>query len=205
MVAGAAVIAFYGQQIARDAWPQVKSRSSVPPPASISAPEPTTTTAMNPKDNIPNIGPNSVVSVNQQGGITAGSVNIHAGPKPWGFGRDGLEKLTARMKMLPPPKPIAGHDILTAAMGDPDSMRFAGDLVFALRAAGWDLPGSGMSQAVFSGPVEGVVFVVPSKDITTTMNAFFQLLNQEGIPSHAELDATLPAGTFRIVIGSRPR
>lgn len=214
LIAGAAVLGFYGTQLAREGWSELKETpkasaskipsNSVPDSGSNPDTKKDTVHSNNPTPATPNIGSNSVVSINQQGGITAGTVNLHSGPPPWGMSADNLTKLTGRMRAYASSRDRG--DLITSVMGDPESLRFGSALVTSFRNAGWNLSGSGLSQAMYSGPVEGVILLLKSKDSKPAgLDAFVATLREAGIEPTGELQPDMPDSDFRIVVGSRPQ
>jgi hypothetical protein len=126
-----------------------------------------------------------------------------AANKPWGMTPDQLASLSRAMSAFSSPEDRG--DFITAAMNDPDSQRFANQLVGVFRAAGWNLPGSGMSMALFSGPVDGVHIVISSKEAKPPgLGPFVQSLRAAGIEPVGEIDPEENPSRFRIIIGSRP-
>jgi hypothetical protein len=126
----------------------------------------------------------------------------------WGLTADQMVVLSQRMA------PYAttfnawrgGGDLITAILGNPDSTRFAFSLVAALRTAGWNLPGSGFSQGVFSGNPVGFIVQIHSLEDAgiPALNQLLATVKEDGIQCHGEIAATVPAGQFRIVVGAKP-
>ncbi|HEX7401947.1 MAG TPA: hypothetical protein VF369_07190, partial [candidate division Zixibacteria bacterium] len=67
----------------------------------------------------------------------------------WGLNAEQLISLSRRMSSFA--KPEDRGDLITCVLGDSDSTKFAVNLVGAFRTAGWQLPGSGFNQTIFSG------------------------------------------------------
>lgn len=132
------------------------------------------------------------------------------GSQQWGLTAEQLVMLSRRMA------PFAtqvnswvgspGEDLITSVLGNPDSNRFATSLIAALRSSGWNLPGSGMSLATFTGNPRGVIFILHSRDDADlpVLNQFAATLKEGGISYHGELRDDVPAGQFRLIIGSKP-
>jgi hypothetical protein len=121
----------------------------------------------------------------------------------WGLSLEQLRLLSRRMA------PYASEDdrgeLITCIMGDPDSTKFAFSLVEAFRTAGWKLPGSGFSQAIFNGPVEGIIIVLNSKEVNPPgLAEFVATLREAGIQPVGQLDDKMPANKFRIIVGRKP-
>jgi hypothetical protein len=148
-------------------------------------------------------GPGSALSFGQQGGITAGTINVNP---EWGLTKEQLEDLTKQMA------PFAqnvdereGGDLITCVWGDPDSTRVAYNLVAAFRAAGWNLPGSGLTQAMYNSPPVGVVIKVKSRDASPPgLSQLVVILRQAGIEPFGQVDPQVSSDQFRIVIGRKP-
>lgn len=90
----------------------------------------------------------SVTSHNQSGGITARTVNI--GPQPRVFDDVFRQQILAQ---VPKTNPIT----VAAVMGDGEALSLAREIFAFLEAEGYPLQDTGVSQEVYSGPVEGVV------------------------------------------------
>jgi len=73
----------------------------------------------------------------------------------WGLNESALVSLSRRMEPFATERDRG--DLITCILGDADGSRFAQTLVAAFRAAGWNLPGSGFNQAVYSGTPEGFI------------------------------------------------
>lgn len=126
-----------------------------------------------------------------------------AANKPWGLSKDELTSLSRAMSAFATPENRA--DLITATMNDSDSQKFANQLVAAFRAADWNLPGTGMSIALFSGPVESVHVVVASREANPPgLGPFIQILRSAGINPIGEIDPKENPGQFRIIVGGRP-
>lgn len=130
------------------------------------------------------------------------------GSQQWGLTADQLVRLSRAVS------PYAstvngwsgGGDLITSILGNPDSNKFATALIAALRTANWNLPGGGMSLAVFTGTPEGIIFVLHSKEDADmpVLKAFAGLLKESGIPFHGEIREDVPSGQFRIIVGAKP-
>ena len=159
------------------------------------------------KADIPKVeaGPGSVVSVNQQGGITAKTVNIQpiiASPR-WGLNEDHLRRLVNRMAPYAPSQDRG--DLITCMLGDADSTRFALNLVAAFRSAGWTLGGSGYNQAIMMPPPTGIVVVLHSRESKPPgFLEFINTLREAGIEPIGNLDDHVPENNFKIIVGMKP-
>ena len=120
----------------------------------------------------------------------------------WGLTNEQLALLSRRMKPYAPL--IDRGDLITAWASDPNSIKFAAGLVAAFRTAGWRLPGGGFNQAWFTGVPQGVIVKLHSKDDTVAaLPEFVQTLREAGIEPTGEIDENVPAGDFRIIVGSK--
>ena len=131
------------------------------------------------------------------------------GSQQWGLSADQLVILSRRMApfaSLINGWSSSGGDLITSVLGNPDSNKFATSLIASLRSAGWNLPGGGMSLAMFNGNPQGVIFVLHSKDDAglPVLNQFAATLKEAGVDYHGELQDGVPAGQFRIVVGAKP-
>jgi hypothetical protein len=99
-----------------------------------------------------------------------------------------------------------GANLITCILGDPESTTLALDLVDVFRRAGWNLPGSGFSQAIYSGLPRGVIVKIHSQQeaelpqIARLVEALYRL----GLERSGEIDPNVGSGEFRIIIGARP-
>lgn len=90
-----------------------------------------------------------VTSHNQSGGITAHTVNIGSQQ------RTITEALKQQIRtQVPRALPIT----VVAVMGDGEALRFAHELHAFLSSEGFPLRENGVSQAMYSEPVEGLAF-----------------------------------------------
>jgi hypothetical protein len=126
------------------------------------------------------------------------------GSKPWGLTDEQLAKLTERVAVYAPFS--AESDLITAVMGDPSSIKFAHRLAIAFRLAHWKgVENDGFGQAVFNGPIEGVIVQIRDKDDRPPgLKEFAVTLREFGIEPFGQIVPTLPRDTFHIVVGSRP-
>jgi len=119
----------------------------------------------------------------------------------WGMNDERLQLLAHRMKVFAS-KDERG-DLITAVMGDPDSMRFSSKLAGAFKKAGWKVDGFG--QAVFTNFISGVIIKLHSKESEPAgLYTLLALLRQSGIEPVGEIDQQVPEDHFRIIVGSRP-
>jgi hypothetical protein len=98
-----------------------------------------------------NQGPGSAYSNGQQGGVTAGTVII--GPQKRDFSDPRFAPIKQSMLAeFPKDKPIAVY----STMGDPESYSFGGEIYNFLKNAGLQMKESGVSQGVFTEPIQGI-------------------------------------------------
>jgi hypothetical protein len=131
------------------------------------------------------------------------------GSQQWGLSADELVALSRRMAPFASVVngwSTSGGDLITSILGNPDSNKLATSLIAALRSAGWNLPGAGMSQGLFSGNPQGVIFVLHSRDDAAlpVLNQFAEVLKEGGVAYHGELRDDVPSGQFRIIVGAKP-
>ncbi len=105
-------------------------------------------------------GINAVVSINQQGGITAGTVNLGAPT------RTLTPNLIAQLETLLSPHKNKTIDVV-AVLGDQEAIQFATQIFDYLKSHGYKT--SGVSQAVFTGPVMGQSINVESDPVKITI------------------------------------
>jgi hypothetical protein len=80
------------------------------------------------------------------------------------------------------------------------------NLITCILRAGWNLPGSGFSQAIYSGLPRGVIVKIHSQQeaelpqIARLVEALYRL----GLERSGEIDPNVGSGEFRIIIGARP-
>jgi len=121
----------------------------------------------------------------------------------WGLTAEQLITLSKRLSLYAMPK--ARGDLITCVLGDPDSTKFALSLVSAFRSAGWNLPGSGYNQAVFSGNPIGVIVKLNSRESKPAgLSEFVATLKESGIEPTGEVDSGVPSDEFQIILGRRP-
>jgi len=105
---------------------------------------------------------NNVTSYYQTGGITAGTLNV--GPQPRVL-RDEDKRLL--LDKLPRDKPIE----ITALLGDGEAISLATDIYAFLKANGFKMADTGISQGVFTGPVNGVQIATGGPKISIVVGA----------------------------------
>ncbi|MEI7822007.1 MAG: hypothetical protein WCK55_13920 [Verrucomicrobiota bacterium] len=121
----------------------------------------------------------------------------------WGLSADSLKLLTSKMSAHA--AGVDRGDIITCVMGDQESSGFAWKLAEAFRNAGWNLPGSGTNQAMYSMPVYGIVVQARTQNENPPgLSDFITIIRSEGIEFRGELDDSLPPNQFRIIVGSDP-
>ncbi len=96
----------------------------------------------------------NVTSHNQQGGITAGEVNI--GNTPRTFNQKVTAALQARL-----PSEKSKTIVITAVLGDQEAFQFAEQIKEYLLSQGWKV--DGVNQAAYSRPVVGQI-IQPKPD-----------------------------------------
>ena len=140
------------------------------------------------------IGPNSVVSLNQQGGVTAGTVNINASP-PRAIPNDKYELLKSDISL----HPGEGIDI-NCLMSDEETFMFASQLKTLFQSSGWKV--DGVNRCMYSIPMKGLVIAIKDSTAIPKGNYIFQILQYAGFDAHGEIrpDTKFPVG---IIIGSR--
>ena len=102
-------------------------------------------------------------------------------------------------------KPEDRGDLITCVLGDPDSTRLAVKLVGAFRNGGWQLSGSGFSQAIFSGNPTSIIIKLNSQQSDPSgLREFVGILREAGIEPIGEIDTNIPPDHFRIIVGRKP-
>jgi hypothetical protein len=100
---------------------------------------------------MPNDNTVNVTSLNQSGGITAGTVYI--GSVDRSLSNPVFDPLKSQMLAnIPRAKSVT----VTAVLGDSESFRFAAEIHAFLKANGFTMAENGISQAVFMPPPRGV-------------------------------------------------
>lgn len=121
----------------------------------------------------------------------------------WGLSKKQLEDLTHRM--APFAENVDRGDLISCVWGDPDSMRFAYNLVAAFRAAGWKLSGSGLNQNLYDVSPTGVVIVLNSRQANPPgLHEFLRTLREAGIRPIGQINPKIPVDRFEIVVGRKP-
>lgn len=121
----------------------------------------------------------------------------------WGLNAEQLTVLTRRM--IPYASSRERGDLITGVLGDSDSTKFAMNLVAAFRAAGWNIPGSGFNQAIFTGNPTGIIFKLHSRTSNPQgLQEIIATLREAGIEPTGEIDANVPEADFQIVVGRKP-
>jgi len=121
----------------------------------------------------------------------------------WGLNANQLDLLSRVMSKFIMPE--EKEDFITCVMGDPDSTKFAINLVKAFRDAGWQLSGNGFGRANFNKTVTGVIIKFHSEESNPPgLNEFVAILRQANIEPIGELDNKIPNDRFRIIIGRKP-
>lgn len=124
---------------------------------------------------------------------------------PWGMTDEQLLRLSQRVSIYASFTPDKG-DLITAVLGDHDSIKFAQRLAAAFRAAHWkNVGGSGFGQAIFDGPIQGIVIQIRDKeDRPPGLSEFVSTLRESGLEPTGQITPSLPRDEFRIIVGSRP-
>ena len=100
----------------------------------------------------------------------------------------------------------AGFTGITCFLGDPESCGFATQLMEALRNAGWKI--DGLTQAVFSNPLEGTFVTVAPEDSAAPPEGVLRMYNtlrSAGVPIQGLRMNGTPVGKFGIVVGSHTK
>ena len=100
--------------------------------------------------------PNSALSIDQRGGITAGTINVEF-PKH----QVNAEFIARLNKYLPKDK--AKIIKITSVMGDGEAFQLAAELKAYLESENWKV--DGISQAIYTEPIVGII--VKSVDDTS--------------------------------------
>ena len=87
-------------------------------------------------------------------------------------------------------------------MGDQEALQFASQLETIFSKAGWQVPG-GLAQAMFSGPVIGVIVKVKSNQYPSRVNSIVQAFEILGLRLEGSLDNSLEPDAVELVIGGR--
>ncbi len=99
-----------------------------------------------------------------------------------------------------------GKASITCVMGDGEGNAFATDVAAALKAAGWDVEGGGISQAAYAGgnPIGFVILVrnaIGAPPFAAVLQrAFFSI----GIPLPGEENPQIEEGKVQIIVGNKP-
>jgi len=106
---------------------------------------------------------------------------------------------------------------ITSMLGDGESFQLATKLAAILNAAGWTVDGGGVSQAIYSQPIVGLLVSmaprtgfapgtqVSLETLPKAAGALLQAFRQNGIDAMANIDNTIhDADEVRIVVGVRP-
>ena len=91
--------------------------------------------------------------------------------------------------------------MLTSVMGDGEAFQFATDIKSVLEAGGWKV--DGVNQAVFSGPIKGVLIKVAIDPPPEQALWLFEALKAGGLRSSGMLDKQLPPDRFELLVGSK--
>jgi hypothetical protein len=99
-----------------------------------------------------------------------------------------------------------GAGPITCILGDSESAALAWDLVDVFRRAGWDLPGSGLNQTVYSAPIRGVIIKIHCREEAELpqVKRLIESLYRVGLERTGEIDPKIASGEFQIIIGSKP-
>lgn len=123
--------------------------------------------------------------------------------RQWGLSDAMLDSLINKMRPYATDEDQGG--LITCVMGDADSLKFAHQLSSAFRVAGWNLPGNGCNQALYTVPITGLfIQISSSEDRPPAMLEFYNFIHSVGIPIVGEVIPEVPKNKFRIVVGSEP-
>ena|SRR5438094_420485 len=104
--------------------------------------------------------------------------------------------------------PFAGTDgshLIDSMFGNVESTRFAMDFVDVFRRAGWNLPGNGFSQSLYTQTHFGLKIGVHSPaDRPPALSALLDGLALIGIESQGYVHPDVTPGEFRIIVCHRP-
>jgi len=118
----------------------------------------------------------------------------------WGLSAEQLISLSRRISVLH--KPEDTGDLITCVLGDPDSTKFAVNLVGAFEVAGWR---NSLSQAIFSGNPTGIIIKLNSQQSDPPgLREFVGILREAGIEPTGEVDSKVPSDHFKIIVGRKP-
>ena len=135
---------------------------------------------------------------------SGGNVTVISKGRTWGFTTEQLIAFTRSMSKFATGEERS--DLIWRHSQGPDSLKLSSALVEALRAAKWNLEGSGLTK-VLSGPdVWGVVITV-NRGEPNPSGGFSEvrtLLEEAKIPFSLATEDGVPSGRFRIHIGERP-
>src|ERR1019366_2421971 len=97
---------------------------------------------------------------------SGGNATVAAQSKPWWLTPEQISVLAKRMEPFANFADRTDEDgIINVAYFDSESERFAADFVSAFRAAGWNLPGKGItSQFAYMHPQTGLRLMIHSRD-----------------------------------------
>jgi len=125
-----------------------------------------------------NVPPNSVVSIGQQGGITAGTVNIGTAPRPLTISDTQSQGIADRLR------PFSGKSVgIWAVKPMPQTREFASRLASALREAGLTAEAHGAGMLVTENgnvPSQGLYFAVGG-NMDDLANAIIHALGEENV------------------------
>jgi hypothetical protein len=162
---------------------------------SISHPNPSSSKPISKKDSSAiSIGQNSVVSINQQGGVTAGTVNINA-DIPRSIPKEKFDALKSDISL----HPGEGIDI-NCLMSDEETFAFASQLKTLFQSSGWKV--DGVNRCMYSAPMKGLIIAIKDSTSINRGNYIFQILQFAGFDAHGEIrpDTKFPVG---IIVGAR--
>jgi hypothetical protein len=140
------------------------------------------------------VGSNNVVSINQQGGVTAGTVNINSSV-PRLIPKDKYELLKTDISQ----HPNEGIDI-NCLLSDEETFIFASQLKTLFQSSGWKI--DGVNRCMYSVPIKGLIIAIKDSLAIPKGNYVFQLLQFAGFDAHGEIrsDIKYPVG---IIVGSK--
>ena len=142
---------------------------------------------------------------------------ITSSPGSIQVGRDLTVNVNPARRLLEGPKQLLigemsksigknGKGLITCILGDLESTALAIDFVDVFRRAGWDLPGSGFNQAVYTGLPRGVIIKIHSREDAGLphVERLIEALFRVGLERSGEIDPNVGPGEFQIIIGARP-
>jgi hypothetical protein len=118
------------------------------------------------------VGGSVITTINQVGGQVAHNI-VNVGPQPRSLSSTQTAAISAGLREVP-------HEQVdvVAVLGDGEAFSLASQIHGALAAGGWPV-GEGIAQAVFAGPILGIVLKTPT--LTPSLQRLGNLLLQTGL------------------------